>query len=285
MSRFRVSAISYLNTAPLMWSFEHGEQREALRERFDVHYTLPAQCARELAEATADIGIIPVAAYATTPDLLVVPDVAIAAKRPVRSILLVSRKSLGAVSSVALDSSSRTSAALLKVLFAQKWHREIHFAEAQPSLERMLQKYDAALLIGDPALRVDRAQFHTWDLAEQWQSWTGKPFVFAFWAVRAAAADENTLAKAAQIFRGSKIEGLRNVEALVAEWSPKLALPAETVRNYLTQNINYELDSANIEGLELFFRYAAEVGALPLASPLRFIRGAPASSPALAHGD
>src|SRR5437763_9091273 len=97
MPHLRVSAISYLNTAPLMWSFEHGADREALRERFDVHYTLPSECAREIAEGKADIGIIPVAAYASIPGLRIIPEVAIAAKGAVRSILLVSRKPIAAI--------------------------------------------------------------------------------------------------------------------------------------------------------------------------------------------
>src|ERR1035438_2958562 len=113
MTRLRISAISYLNTAPLMWDFEHGQQGAA----FDVSYTVPSQCATELADGLADIGIIPAAAYASIPGLAILPGIAIASKRPVRSILLVSKVPLDQIRSVALDTSSLTSVALTKVMF------------------------------------------------------------------------------------------------------------------------------------------------------------------------
>ena len=131
MRPLRISAISYLNTAPLMWDFEHG----TAGKDFDIAYTLPSSCALALATGTADIGIIPAAAYAQIPGLLVLPDVAIASRRPVRSILLVSRVPLEKIRTVALDSSSMTSVALTKVLF-EKWpggHRT--FVSMDPNIE------------------------------------------------------------------------------------------------------------------------------------------------------
>src|SRR5690242_7113422 len=116
MRRLRISAIAYLNTAPLMWDFEHGEAGR----QFDISYTLPSACARDLESGAADIGIIPVAAYPLIPGLRILPDVAIASRRPVRSILLVSKVPIGKVRTVALDTSSMTSVALLRVLF-EKW--------------------------------------------------------------------------------------------------------------------------------------------------------------------
>src|SRR5947208_1431666 len=115
MSRLRISAISYLNTAPLMWDFENGESAEALKEHFDFSYTIPSECAEQLKIGAADIGIIPVATYTTIPDLAIIPDVAIAAKDSVRSILLVSKVPLEKIRSVAVDTSSRTSAALVQI--------------------------------------------------------------------------------------------------------------------------------------------------------------------------
>src|SRR5262249_3244391 len=119
----RVSAISYLNTAPLMWDFEHGP----LPSGFEISYTVPSQCAAELKNGIADIGIIPAIAYATVPDLVILPDVAIAAKRPVRSILLVSRKPIEQIQTVALDGSSLTSVALLQILFRKFWRGSPRF--------------------------------------------------------------------------------------------------------------------------------------------------------------
>ena len=183
MRRLRISAISYLNTAPLMWDFEHGE---AGRE-FDISYTLPSACARALADGTADIGIIPAAAYAEIPGLQILPDVAIASRRAVRSILLVSKVPIEKVRSVALDTSSMTSVALTKILFEKWLGGGRTFTAMAPDIDQMLAEHDAGLLIGDPALKIDRARYHTLDLAEEWIRHTGKPFVFAFWAVRRAA--------------------------------------------------------------------------------------------------
>jgi len=188
MRRLRISAISYLNTAPLMWDFEHGESRQKLQEQFDVTYTIPSACATALREGAADIGIIPVAAYATIPGLVILPGVAIAALNAVRSILLVSRKHLDEVKTVALDTSSMTSVALCKVLLAKWLGGAREYQSMAPDLETMLDSCDAALLIGDPALLIQRTSYSTViDLAEEWRKHTGKPFVFAFWAVREAA--------------------------------------------------------------------------------------------------
>ncbi|MBV9145405.1 MAG: menaquinone biosynthesis protein [Acidobacteria bacterium] len=269
MPRLRVSAISYLNTAPLMWDFEQSSGRDRLREEFDVSYTIPSRCAQMLAEEAADIGIIPVAAYATIPNLVILPDVAIASKGAVRSILLVSTKPIDEIRSVALDSSSRSSAALIQILFAKYWRQEVRYVSAEPDLIRMLSICDAALLIGDPALQVDRSRYVTWDLGEEWRAFTGKPFVFAFWAARAACADERELSDAAQVFRESRDQGLHHIAEIAAVWAPKLRLSKQEIARYLEGNIHYFLDQENLAGMQLFFRYATELGILPPVPELR----------------
>jgi chorismate dehydratase len=272
MTRLRISAISYLNTAPLMWDFEHGTAGAA----FDIAYTLPSQCAAELARGTADIGIIPAAAYATIPHLSILPGVAIASKKAVRSILLVSRKPLDAINTVALDNSSLTSVALTRVLFEKFWGGGREFASLSPDLDTMLATNDAALLIGDPALKVDRSQYTTWDLAEEWSRFTGKPFVFAFWAVRQSAAKESGLDLAA-IFQQSRNHGLlpANLAKITRAWAPKIGLSEDAVRAYLTTNVHYYLDEPCLDGLHLFYRYANECGALPSAPDLHFAAANP----------
>jgi chorismate dehydratase len=270
MRRFRISAISYLNTAPLMWDFEHGD---AGRD-FDISYTLPSACARTLAEGTADIGIIPAAAYAEIPGLQVLPDVAIASRRAVRSILLVSKLPIEQVRTVALDTSSMTSVALTKVLF-QKWlGGERTFTPMAPDVDAMLAEHDAGLLIGDPALKIDRQRYQTIDLAEEWIRHTGKPFVFAFWAVRGAALSSATpWLDLPAVFQRSRDHGLEpaNLNQIARDWAPRLALRETDVRSYLTQNIHYRLDAGCLEGLQLFYKYAAEIGALPPAPDLQFV--------------
>src|SRR5579863_4350234 len=236
MRRLRISAISYLNTAPLMWDFEHGNSGSD----FDISYTLPSACARALQARTADIGIIPAAAYAQIPGLMVIPGVAIASRHPVRSILLVSKQPLEKIRSVALDTSSMTSAALTKILFEKWLGGGRTFAPMAPDIEKMLVTHDAGLLIGDPALQIDCSRYFTLDLAEEWLRHTGKPFVFAFWAVRQDALHELcgdgpprlSVARGtadldlAAIFQQSRDHGLepRSLDYIVREWAPRIGI-------------------------------------------------------------
>jgi len=287
MRPLRISAISYLNTAPLMWDFEHGEAGA----EFDISYTLPSACARALEAGTADIGIIPAAAYTQVPGLIVLPGVAIASRAPVRSILLVSRVPVEKIRTVALDTSSMTSVALTKILFEKWLGGGRTFTSMPPNIEKMLAQHDAALVIGDPALQIDRSRYLTLDLAEEWIRHTGKPFVFAFWAVRQQALQENESCgdgrirpsasrsdasvwqDLATIFQQSRDHGLEpaSLDQITSEWAPKLGLKQQDVRSYLTENIYYHLDPPCLEGLQLFYRYAAEIGALPAAPAISFL--------------
>jgi chorismate dehydratase len=277
MSRLRISAISYLNTAPLLWDFEHNAGHD-----FEITYTIPSGCAQALRAGTSDVGIIPAAAYTTVPELLIIPDIAIAARKAVRSILLVGKKPereisktewLKNVRSVALDISSMTSVALTKILFA-KWLGDVRdYRPMAPELDVMLRQCDAALLIGDPALQINRSRYLSLDLAEEWLARTGKSFVFAFWAIRKHALHGRDGVAISKAFKDSRDHGVepKNLEAIAQEWAPRLGLNIEVVRTYLTHNIHYYLDSPSLEGLELFYRLGAEVGALPTAPELRFI--------------
>jgi chorismate dehydratase len=281
MPRLRVSAISFLNTAPLMWDFEHppAGDRELL-DNFEVSYTVPSQCAEQLNAGTADIGIIPSITYATIPGLAVLPDVAIAAKNRVRSILLVLKKPIEQVRSVALDTSSRTSVVLTKILLTKFLpdaggdHEAREYVAMAPDLDTMLARCDAALLIGDSALTVDFGRYEALDLAEQWRNFTGKPFVFAFWAIRFASLDRATPGyELGEVFSRSRDHGLEpaNLDVIAREWAPRLNLTEADVRSYLTENIHYTLDEENAKGLDLFYRYAAELGFIAEAPSLRLL--------------
>lgn len=259
-----------------MWDFEHEGRhfpKKEMDSHFEISYTLPPGCARALAEGKADIGIIPAAAYTGIPGLRILPEVAIASRRPVRSILLVSKVPLEQVRTVALDTSSMTSVALTRILF-QKWlggGRE--YTAMEPNLEKMLAQCDAGLLIGDPALQVDRSRYRTLDLAEEWIRYTGKPFVFAFWAVREEALrDADPGLDLAAVFRDSRDHGLEksSLDQIAREWSPRVGLSEAGVRSYLTENIYYRLDAGCLEGLRLFYQYAAEIGARPATPELQF---------------
>lgn len=281
MRKLRISAISFLNTAPLMWDFvgeRIPENRTLETADFEITYTVPSQCAEDLRSGAADIGIIPAITYATIPDLVILHDVAIAARGPVRSIVLVCKKPLKEVRTIAADTSSRTSVALTQVLCEKFWGGKRQLEPMAPELDRMLVRCDAALLIGDPALLVDRSRYRVYDLAEEWMRLTGKPFVFAFWAVRLAALGEiRRDLDLAAVFRESRDHGLKpeNAASIARTWAPHVSISEEAVATYLTRNIHYYLDGDCLQGLDLFFRYAAECGVIAAAPSLRFL-GAPA---------
>ncbi len=254
-----------------MWDFEHGPLCEALQERYQIERMTPSECAAQLADGRADIGLIPIAALATTPGVQILPGCTIASKDRVRSLILVHRASqpLTELRSVAADTASRTTVAYARLLFHLWGNSQVPFVPLAADLEEMLQRADAAILIGDPALLALEEQFNRReqtgeelvyrDLAHQWRSLTGLPFVSAVWGAREGVSCDSV----AQDFVRSRDHGLANVEALIAEWSARLPISEETIRSYLTTNIHYVLDEECIEGMKGFFRMAAECGVLP----------------------
>lgn len=268
-----------------MWDFEHEPGRERLAKRYSIHQTTPATCADELVQGTADIGLVPVATYASAPSLAVVPGCAIASLGDIRSILLVVRHADGVKGArrVALDTSSRTSSVYTQILFRKYWNAGAEFVPHTPDLEAMLKIADAALLIGDPALLAleDRAareqrtgeKLMYLDLGHEWHALTGSAWVSAFWAVRPEGLRDAGVDAGAVVrdFQLSRDNGLAHIDDLVAEWSARLAVPAATIRAYLTRNIHYYLDEACMEGLQLIYRYGVECGALPAVPALRFL--------------
>jgi len=271
-SRLRIAAIGFLNPAPLMWDFEHPPLDAPLALRYQIVRMTPSECARRLTAGTADIGLIPIASLATDPGLRILPGCTIASKNHVRSLLLVRRANqpLGTLRSVAADTASRTTIAYTRILFHKWGNPSVPFLPMAADLDSMLDHADAAIVIGDPALfaleersnRFERTGeelvYH--DLAHEWHSLTGLPFVSAVWcAAHGSPLDE----RVAEDLNQSRIHGLQNIDALAAEWSQKLPIPEETIRRYLTTNIHYDLDEECIEGVRGFFRMAAESGVLP----------------------
>ncbi len=265
-----------------MWDFEHEPHKSELAASYQLELMLPSACAERLALSidhpqAADIGLVPVAALATTPGLRIIPGCVIASKRKVRSILLVRRASqpLAEIRTIAADTSSRASIAYTQILFRRWWNPETVFLPHRPDLDPMLEAADAALLIGDPALfaleeRQNREErdgeelvYH--DIAEEWIKLTGKPWVAAVWAIRQASleASGRTLEEISADFTASRDRGLANIETLVEEWSSKLPIPSNTIRTYLTSNIYYYLDTECQAGLSRFYELAAETGVLP----------------------
>jgi chorismate dehydratase len=220
-----------------------------------------------LAAGEAEAALIPVIEYQRMAGVCVVPDIAVASKRTVESVVLAARVPIEAVNSVAVDTSSRTTAALIQIIFRQFYGRAPRFTPWAPSLADMLETNDAAIIIGDPAMMIDRAALRVYDMAAEWRKHTGLPFVFAFWAVRADAAHR----LGGVDFAAAKAEGLARRAELAAEYSAELKQPPEALLAYLTENINYDLDEENLAGLQLYYRLARECGLIPAARELEFL--------------
>jgi chorismate dehydratase len=249
----RVCAVNYLNTVPLVWGMLQGSQKGL----FDLEFRVPAECADRVIAGDADIGIIP-SFELLGRDLAVVPGVGIASRGAVRSILLITKRPPNQIRTLASDVSSRTSAALARIILARKYGVEPAVVRRPPELAKMLEEADSALLIGDPALRVDleRLPFAVYDLGREWTEMTGLPMVFAMWAGPRECVTEAVAAA----FQQSCAEGMRNLERIVMEEAASRGFTAEVVRQYLTSHIAFELGAAEQRGMELFLRYAAELG-------------------------
>lgn len=241
--------MSFLNTTPLVWGMLHGPQRGL----FELDFQIPAACADHVASGAADIGIIP-SFELTRQDLQIIPGTGIACHGPVRSILLISAKPAGEVQRLAVDSSSRTSVQLARVILERRFGAEPELIAHAPDLDAMLRIADAALIIGDPALRIEpsRLPYHVYDLGKEWVEWTGLPFVFAVWAGRKEVVTPEVTAA----FQESCRYGRARIEEIVAAEAGRREIAPELIREYLTRHIVHELDSRDYQGMDLFLSYA-----------------------------
>ncbi len=253
----RVSAVSYLNTSPLVWGMLHGPQHGV----FDLSFTLPSECADALWAGEADIGLVPIIELARQPELLVVPGSSIACEGAVRSILLVSKKSLDELESFAADSGSRTSVVLTQIILARRHGIRPDVVALPADLDNMLEQADAALIIGDPALKIDPAMgswrgrpVHVFDLGAEWFDMTGLPMVFAVWAGK--GLDPSVT----QVFADSASYGRARTDEIVEHESSNRDLPAKLVREYVTRYIRYDLGEREREAMNLYLSSAAELG-------------------------
>jgi chorismate dehydratase len=281
LSKLRISIVQYLNTAPLVWGFTNG----ALQGKYELSFTVPSQCAEDLRNGAADIAIIPAIEYQRIDDLMILPDMGIASKGRVRSLLILSKKPMAEVRSIALDRSSRSTQALTKILCDRHWKIAPEFFEMAPDAAAMLEKADAALLIGDPALRLaiameDKAgggpsgelvcsganagiggakTLHVYDVVEEWRRLTKLPAVLAVWAARTEIANADVI----EDFQSSRDLGLRHLKEISEQAAVELSLPAANLKRYLTENIDFSLDEENLRGLTAYYSFAAQMGLIP----------------------
>jgi predicted solute-binding protein len=241
----RVSAVSYLNTWPLVWGFLHGSEQGL----FDFRFDLPAQCAAALGCGDADIGLVPCAELDRL-GLDFLPDLGIACEGPVRSILLISKLPFGQIRTLSADSGSRTSVALTRILLRERYGCEPLVSPHAPDLAEMMAESDAALIIGDPALRIEpeKLPWFTLDLGAEWVRWTGLPMVFAVWAGK----KDVLTPEVAEAFRSSYLWGAAHTEEIVRRAVSERGFPEELAREYVTRFIVYSLDSRHLAGLALF---------------------------------
>jgi chorismate dehydratase len=263
----RIAASSYLNTAPLVWDFMHGERSREVRLLTD---RAPARCADLLARREVEAALVPVIEYQRIPEILIVPGVCVGSRERVRSVVVVTRGAeLKEVKSVALDNSSRTSVALLRIIFREFLGFEPEWNPSAPDLNRMLETNDAALLIGDPAMTFARDHLRVYDLASLWREHTGLGFVFAMWMASAAAIESVR----AIDFAGARDAGLSRVEEIAMSYEPELGLPPSELCTYLRENISFTLDAEMRAGLELFYKLAHKHQLIPSLRPLRMLAG------------
>lgn len=262
MTPVRLGAVGYLNARPLV----HGLDR--LPDRFAVRFDVPARCATLLEERVIDVGLIPSIGYCSHADYRIVPDVGICSSGPVASVALFTTRPRSAIRSIALDSNSRTSAALLRILCARSFDIEPDFITMGPDLPSMLAQCDAALLIGDIALFADHrsAGLQKIDLGEEWTKMTGLPFVYAFWTGWSRAIDGEVIG-ALQRARDAGRDAFDQIAAAYCDGDPDREAIA---RAYLRDNVSYSLGQRERAGLRAFFAAAAELGIVAPGASLRF---------------
>ena len=278
LPKLRISIVQYLNTAPLVWGFTNGP----LAGKYELSFTVPSQCAEALRTGAADIAIIPAIEYQRIPGLVVLPDLAIASQNRVRSLLIIAKKPIEQVRSIALDRSSRSTQALTRILAAEHWKIDPEYLETEPDLRVMLKKADAAMLIGDPALRISIAIekkstvgpqgravceaaalglttaeiFHIYDVVGEWRRFTSLPAVMAVWAARPDVVTAEVLAD----FDASRNFGLSQIATICLGASRELELPHPALESYLRHNIDFSLGEENRRGLERYFHDANKLG-------------------------
>ncbi len=294
MGKLRISIVEFLNTAPLVWGFTDGP----LAGKYDLSFAVPSQCAEDLRAGRADVGIIPSIEYQRMENVVALPGMAIAAKNEVRSLLVISKVPIEQARTIALDTNSRSTVALARILCRRHWNISPEFIDMAPDADEMLARADAAVVIGDPALRLrlkvdaleakvpgaeaccccdsDADDEHpvkgietlfVYDVAQQWREMTGLPAVLAIWVARRGVVTPEMEAD----FQASREYGLAHIGDIAEGAALKLELPPRELERYLTENIDYSLDEENLAGLRLYYEECARAGLISCAREIEFV--------------
>ncbi|PYS98745.1 MAG: hypothetical protein DMF63_14225 [Acidobacteria bacterium] len=288
----RISASSYSNTAPLVWSFLYGSQHGNVEIILD---NAPARSAELLTQDRVDAALVPVIMSQHIPDVRIVPNVCVGARERVQSVALITRGAdLSDVRSVALDVSSRTSVILTKIIFREFLGFEPEWRDAAPDIDAMLDSADCALLIGDPALAISelgfgiwdfdgstsaspdvsvaesksqipnpKSQMRTYDLAQLWNHHTGLGFVFAMWMTR---RDECPID-----FATARDEGVQHISEIASNYEPEIGLDRDQMIKYLSDSISYSVDDSMQAGMKLYFELAGKNRLIDSVQPIRYL--------------
>jgi chorismate dehydratase len=291
MGKLRISIVEFLNTAPLVWGFTDGP----LAGKYDLSFAVPSQCAEDLRAGRVDVGIIPAVEYQRMENVVAMPGMAVAAKNEVRSLIVVSKVPIEMAQSFALDTNSRSTVALVRLLCGKHWNITPEFIDSAPDADKMLARADAALIIGDPALALrlkmdaleakvpqgkdccgcdasdhpvaDAQTLFIYDVAQQWREMTGLPCVLAIWVARRGALTPEIVAD----FQASREYGLARIGEIAEGAALKLNLPPRELERYLTENINFSLDEENLAGLRYYYEECARAGLIPRAREVEFV--------------
>ena len=258
-----VSLVNYLNTKPLIY----GLEQNLIKHDYILQKDVPSVCADRLLEGEVELGIIPSIEYARSKGAWkIVPELCIASQGAVKSVNLFFKKDLRDLRKIAVDTGSRTSVALLKILLRERYQMEPELLPMPPDLERMFQQADAALVIGDRALHYQHSHESYLDLGEEWFDLTGLPFVYAFWAGHELSINEEDV----KLLQESYRFGERHLDDICTRFAADKDFPPSFYRAYLTENIHYQFGEAEKEGLKEFYNYAFYFGFIEHIPELHF---------------
>ncbi len=259
MKAIRLGAVDYLNARPLVYRLE-------LQSDFALRFDVPSKCAALLHEGSIDVGMIPSIEFLRGAPYRIVPGAGIISEGPVASVALFTTVPVSSIRTVAADTSSRTSNALLHLLCVERFAIDPEFRPMRPDPRAMLEQCDAALLIGDPALFLDYGALgaHKVDLGQEWTAMTGLPFVWAFWAGRPGALSPEGMA----VLLAARDQGVAALDEIAAAYcGPERAARGQA---YLRDNIRYSLGEREEEGLRMYYELAGKHGLVAAVAPPAF---------------
>ena len=266
-SRVKVGAVSFLNTKPLIYPFLADSQFPG-SEAIELSLAVPSRLAIELKDGDIDVGLIPIIEYFRTDrEYRIIRDISICSRGPVLSIQLLSRVPISDLRSVALDTSSRSSHALVQIILAEKYNLHPEFHSCPPTIDPQEADTDAVLLIGDAALRQLGATDYALDLGAEWSVLTGLPFVYACWVARG----DVELGQVPQTLLNAKEYGIDKIPEITRVESQRLSFPESLCQDSLTKHIFYEFGDSEIAGLKKFYELAVKYDLAPPDVTLKFV--------------